>query len=198
MHVIGLDRTKLYSSPLLILDMRTYSFLPTKPLLSSPSPSSSLHLSSSPTAKIVSPSKLSRGRLAGFLGIGAGSGLSSRCLSLPEMRWKAGPAPPVLIVLSSLVGGVRLSWGMPSSSESRESRTEPISKPSSSCEIWVDRTVRLFSHLRHVCRANVPHHSWRIACCCLLVSTDTQQMRHLRGIPDSTTHQGQTTLSANA
>jgi hypothetical protein len=117
----------------------TYNNLfPTSPSLSSPSPSSSLHLSSSPTAKMVSPSKLSLGSEAGFLGIGAGSGLSSRCRSMPD-RCREGnepPAnPPPLLLLESLSGGVRLPCMIPSSRESSESRTELISKPSSSCDI---------------------------------------------------------------
>jgi hypothetical protein len=73
--------------------------------------SSSDHLSpSSPTAKIVSPSRDSRGRGDGF-----GGGFGDR------------PRPLVL-----LGTGVRSSGVLPSSS-SRESASERISKPSSSC-----------------------------------------------------------------
>jgi hypothetical protein len=53
-------------------------FFETNPSCSPPSLSSSLHLSSSPTAKMVSPSNEARGRVDGLVGLGAGSGETDR------------------------------------------------------------------------------------------------------------------------
>lgn len=87
------------------------------------SSSSSLHLSSSPTAKIVSPSKLSLGGTTGFCGLGAGRGETSRL------------KPPLFGLRCRGAGSYAGGLSPRPSSSSRESRRDAISKPSSSCAI---------------------------------------------------------------
>lgn len=107
------------------IDPHHQSLFPVNPFRSSSSPSLSLHLSpSSPTAKMVSPSRLSLGSGVGLVGIGAGKGLASRLLLEASRLLPRG---------ASYAGGL----GVPSSSSSSSKllRTEAISKPSSSCAI---------------------------------------------------------------